>query len=90
MPSVVGVLIVDSQHHHMRGAGTDLVIATRAPVGLGSPEPRHRADFIVAAIGARLHPARWRQWWRSGPGPSSARCHQNSRNSSLSIPRITS
>jgi len=61
MPSVLAVGIVDSQDHHMRGAGTNLVIATRTPIGLGGPVPRHRTNFVVVAIGARFHPARWRQ-----------------------------
>jgi hypothetical protein len=58
VPSVVAVLVVDSQHHHMRGAGTNLMVTARAPVGLGGPEPGYRADFVVMTIGARLHPAR--------------------------------
>jgi hypothetical protein len=37
MPPVITLDIVDAQHHYMSCPGTNLVVTTRAPVGLDGP-----------------------------------------------------
>lgn len=74
MPPVITVCILDPPHRHMGCAGTDLVVASRTPIGLDGPRTRNRNDLEVVPVRPGLDPAE----------------HQNNRNSSLSIPRIES
>lgn len=76
------------------------MIAAGAPIGLDRAGRRDGTDFVLVAIGPELHPAQCR---RLGQGPlpawrgtapnhpiSLVADRQNSRYSSLSIPRILS
>jgi hypothetical protein len=60
VPAVIAVRIVDSQDHHVRDPGPDLMVTARAPIGLDGAVPRYRTDFIIVAVRARFHPTRRR------------------------------
>lgn len=94
MPSVVraSITIVDAPRDHMCSSGKDLVITSRTPVGLGGACARDWSHLVLVAVRANFDPtrhSRHRCIDRSGSSRSTTR-HQNSRNSSLSIPRIES
>jgi len=74
MPAIGAIGILSSPYRHMRCAGTDFMVATRATVGLEGPRSGDGRHLVVMPVGARLDATK----------------HQNSRNSSLSIPRIES
>ena len=74
MPTVITICILDPPYRHMGCAGTDLVVASRTPIGLDGSRTRNRNHLEVVPVRPGLDPAE----------------HQNNRNSSLSIPRIES
>ncbi len=94
VPPVIrpGLSVVNPPDHHMCCAGADFVITARAPIVLDGPRGGDRTHLVVEPVGARLDAAMHRQRRQTGPLPTfrSAARHQNSRNSSLSMPRILS
>lgn len=73
--STIGPLrVLNAPDRYVGRSGTDFVVATRAPVSLERAGPGDGCHLVVMPVGARLDLAK----------------HQNSRNSSLSIPRIES
>ncbi|OOK79405.1 hypothetical protein BZL30_2089 [Mycobacterium kansasii] len=80
-------------YHYMRSSRTDFVIAPGTPVGFEGTRSRDRTDFVVVAIRPGLDPARDRRrrdrLLPNRTTTTASHC-QNSRYSSLSIPRILS
>jgi hypothetical protein len=74
VPTLGAIAVFDSPNGYMRCAGTDFVIATRTTVGLERSGPGNVSHLVVVTVRPVFD----------------ATEHQNSRNSSLSIPRIES
>ena len=66
--------ILNAPDGYVGRSGTDFVVAARAPIGLERAGSGDGRHLVVMPIRTRLDTAK----------------HQNSRNSSLSIPRIES
>src|SRR3954468_19056765 len=99
MPAVLYRMLAELglPHHEMSCARPDLVIAARAPIGLGGPGRRDGPDLVVITVGAGLDTTSGRQRCSrrlpatcTTPGHTDECRRQNSRNSELSIPRIWS
>ncbi len=67
------------------------MIAARTTVSLDGPGRRDRAHFVLVAVGSGFHPSQHGRGQGGQPERRfAAASHQNSRNSSLSNPRILS
>ena len=74
VPAEFTLGVMHRPDHHMRSAGTDFVVAAGATIDLDGPRAGYRDHFVVMSVRSLLDPVE----------------HQNSRNSSLSIPRMES
>lgn len=94
MPAVLDSFrVFGGPYHYMRSSRTDFVIAPGTPVDFEGTRSRDRTDCVVVAIWPGLDPAldRRRHDWLLPYRTTTTASHcQNSRYSSLSIPRILS